>query len=108
MSRTDNGAQRDLISAVAARKFPCINPEPDSEKSPSFSDMTGGEVRSYSWEDIRKHDKENDAWVVMDGEVFDVSKFLNEHPGGSSVVLPSLGTDIQEVTNFRPASQTAF
>ncbi len=62
--------------------------------------MTGGEVRSYSWEDIRKHDKENDAWVVMDGEVFDVSKFLNEHPGGSSIVLPSLGTDIQEVNIY--------
>jgi len=59
--------------------------------------MTGGEVRSYSWEDIRKHDKESDAWVVMDGEVFDVSKFLSEHPGGSSIVLPSLGTDIQEI-----------
>ena len=59
--------------------------------------MPGGEIRSYSWEDIRKHDKESDAWVVMDGEVFDVSKFLGEHPGGSSIVLPSLGTDIQEV-----------
>ncbi len=70
--------------------------------------MTGGEVRSFSWEDIRKHDKENDAWVVMDGEVYDVSKFLSEHPGGSSIVLPSLGTDIQEVGNLLHVSLPTF
>ncbi|KAJ1488970.1 cytochrome b5-like heme/steroid binding domain-containing protein, partial [Baffinella frigidus] len=45
-------------------------------------------LRVYGWEEIKKHDKENDAWVVKDGEVFDVSKFLKEHPGGSSIVLP--------------------
>lgn len=54
-------------------------------------------LRVYSWDEIRKHDKENDAWVVKDGEVFDVSKFLGEHPGGSSIVLPHLGTDIREI-----------
>ena len=53
--------------------------------------------RSLSLEEVKKHDKEDDAWVVIDGEVFDVSKFLNEHPGGSSIVLPHLGTDIKEV-----------
>ncbi len=79
----------------------------DAEKY-SFPVMTGVEVRSYLWEDIRKHDKENDAWVVMDGEVFDVSKFLSEHPGGSSIVMPSLGTDIQEVDNNWHVLHTTF
>ena len=55
---------------------------------------------SYSWEDIRKHDKESDAWVVMNGDVFDVTSFLSEHPGGSSIVLNHLGTDIEEVIFF--------
>ena len=51
----------------------------------------------YTWETIRGHDAESDAWVVLDGEVFDVTKFLREHPGGSSIVLPHLGTEISEV-----------
>ena len=72
---------------------------------------TGNANASYSWDDIRKHDKESDAWVVLKGEVFDVSKFLKEHPGGSSIVLPHLGTDIEEVdfspfrSIFRPVSK---
>jgi len=30
-------------------------------------------------------------------QVYDVSKFLKEHPGGSSIVLPHLGSDIGKI-----------
>jgi cytochrome b involved in lipid metabolism len=35
----------------------------------------------YQWEEIKKHNKENDCWVVMKGVVYDISKYINEHPG---------------------------
>jgi len=52
--------------------------------------------RVYSLEEVKQHDKESDAWVVFKGDVFDVTKFIKEHPGGSSIVVPHLGTDISE------------
>mmetsp|Transcript_22698 Transcript_22698/g.35519 ORF Transcript_22698/g.35519 Transcript_22698/m.35519 type:complete len:342 (+) Transcript_22698:113-1138(+) len=55
------------------------------------------QIPTYTWEEIKKHDKEGDAWVVKDGQVYDVSRFLGEHPGGSTIVMPHLGTDITEV-----------
>jgi cytochrome b involved in lipid metabolism len=54
-------------------------------------------IQAFTLEEVKKHNQEKDAWVVMDGEVFDVTKFLNEHPGGSTIVLPHLGSDIREV-----------
>jgi cytochrome b involved in lipid metabolism len=33
----------------------------------------------------------------MAGVVYNVTAFLKDHPGGSSIVLPHLGTDISEV-----------
>ena len=102
-----------------------------TEMPPLGVDEPNGEpLKVFEWSEIMKHDKENDAWVVKDGEVdfqamavregmlsppqvFDVSKFLKEHPGGSTIVLPydedlrrcdppdgccsHLGTDITEV-----------
>mmetsp|Transcript_33291 Transcript_33291/g.77927 ORF Transcript_33291/g.77927 Transcript_33291/m.77927 type:complete len:361 (-) Transcript_33291:345-1427(-) len=65
---------------------------------PPFEKPTGTNV-SFSWEEIQKHDSESDAWVVMEGKVFNVTKFLNDHPGGSSIVLGHLGKDIGEVWN---------
>jgi 4-hydroxysphinganine ceramide fatty acyl 2-hydroxylase len=51
----------------------------------------------FEWEEIRRHDKDGDAWVVLRGGVYNVSNFLKDHPGGGSIVMPHLGGDIEEV-----------
>ena len=34
-------------------------------------------------EDVAKHNKKGDMWVVLNGRVLNVSNFLSQHPGGS-------------------------
>ena len=47
-------------------------------------------------DEIAKHDKENDCWVIIDGEVYDVTKFLPDHPGGKKAILIYGGKDATE------------
>lgn len=47
----------------------------------------------FSWEEIRSHCHLNDGWVVINGFVYDVTHFLEIHPGGSSIVEKYLGGD---------------
>lgn len=35
--------------------------------------------------EISKHNSEKDAWIVVDGVVYDVTEFLGTHPGGVEV-----------------------
>ena len=37
--------------------------------------------------EISKHNSEKDAWIVVDGVVYDVTEFLGTHPGGVEVNL---------------------
>ncbi|EGG23714.1 Fatty acid hydroxylase [Cavenderia fasciculata] len=55
------------------------------------------EVQLYSVSEIAKHDSVGDAWVSMDGNVYNVTDFMGDHPGGSEIVEPYLGKDISPV-----------
>jgi len=51
----------------------------------------------YELDEVRKHDKEEDAWLVVEGYVHDVTAFLLEHPGGKDIMMDHLGKDASEV-----------
>lgn len=37
--------------------------------------------------EVAEHKDRNSCWVVIDNRVYDVTKFLDEHPGGEEVIL---------------------
>lgn len=47
-------------------------------------------------EEVAKHNKEDDCWVILYGEVYDVTKFLNDHPGGKQAILIYAGKECTE------------
>jgi cytochrome b involved in lipid metabolism len=48
----------------------------------------------YTAKEVSEHKTpENGLWVIVDGTVYDVSKFINEHPGGPRILRRSAGKD---------------
>ena len=47
------------------------------------------------------HRGKSDCWVVVDGQVLDVTSFLSEHPGGELAILTFAGKDATEEFNMR-------
>ncbi|KAL4794012.1 FMN-dependent dehydrogenase-domain-containing protein [Aspergillus venezuelensis] len=43
--------------------------------------------------DVATHDSRASCWVVIRGQVYDLTSFLNEHPGGAAVILEYGGRD---------------
>ncbi|KAF9651790.1 acyl-CoA dehydrogenase NM domain-like protein [Thelephora ganbajun] len=44
-------------------------------------------LKEFTYEEVEKHNKEGDLWIVIDSKVYDVSRFANLHPGGLAVLL---------------------
>src|SRR3989338_8942192 len=47
----------------------------------------------YDMEEIAKHNVITSCWVVIHGGVYDVTKYLTEHPGGLALLLKASGRD---------------
>ncbi|KAJ1975623.1 hypothetical protein H4R34_004265 [Dimargaris verticillata] len=54
------------------------------------------EIKILSADEIAIHNKKSDLWVIVSGKVYDVTKFVDEHPGGEEVLLESAGMDCTE------------
>ena len=45
----------------------------------------------YTFDDLKEHTSESDLWLLISGKVYDVTEFLQQHPGGPEVVKDAAG-----------------
>ncbi|CAI5759149.1 unnamed protein product [Candida verbasci] len=51
-----------------------------------------------SIKEVSKHNQPNDCWCTLyQRKIYNVTPFLNEHPGGDDIILPYAGKDITSI-----------
>ncbi|XP_026575571.1 cytochrome b5 [Pseudonaja textilis] len=50
----------------------------------------------FTLAEVAKHSSDREAWLVIHDRVYDVTRFLDEHPGGDKVLLEQAGRDATE------------
>jgi cytochrome b involved in lipid metabolism len=63
---------------------------------PSTKPMAPKELQVFQAEEVRKHASEGDLWIIIDGSVYDMSVFIDMHPGGVFPILEYAGKDATE------------
>ncbi|KAL9234656.1 hypothetical protein vseg_009504 [Gypsophila vaccaria] len=52
--------------------------------------------KMFSMSEVKKHNSAESAWIVVHGHVYDATRFLKDHPGGSDSILINAGTECTE------------
>jgi cytochrome b involved in lipid metabolism len=47
--------------------------------------------KMFAIADLKNHTSEKSCWIVVHGKVYDVTDFLEEHPGGYDIILTVTG-----------------
>jgi len=53
-------------------------------------------AKQFTIEEVKDHNNRNSNWLIIHDKVYDVTKFLEEHPGGEEVLLEQAGKDATE------------
>ncbi|XP_059178076.1 cytochrome b5-like [Physella acuta] len=55
-----------------------------------------GEKKVFRLSDVKTHNDAKSTYLIVHNKVYDVTKFLEEHPGGEEVLLEQAGGDATE------------
>lgn len=61
----------------------------------SGKDLTGlkGRLIEVTEEELKKHNKKDDCWICIRGFVYNVSPYMEYHPGGEDELMKAAGSD---------------
>lgn len=51
-------------------------------------------MKTFSRAEVASHATPSDCWCVIHDQVYDVSKYLNKHPGGGKLIFRNAGRDL--------------
>ena len=78
------------IGSIAA-PAPAPSPSPSPSPSPTPTPSTG-QVK-FTLDEVKKHSSSADCWTVVDGSVYNLTKWVALHPGGPAIIQSLCGRD---------------
>ncbi|XP_017774143.1 PREDICTED: cytochrome b5-like [Nicrophorus vespilloides] len=70
-----------------------------TKKDLSLMPVAFGTMKQYSLNEVKKHNSRESLWVILDNGVYDLTAFLNDHPGGEEVLFDRAGLDATDCFN---------
>lgn len=60
------------------------------------------DVPYFTRQDVSGHKKLDDCWIVIHGEVYNVTSWLKRHPGGARLLIHYAGEDASVSCSIQP------
>ena len=52
---------------------------------------SAGRMKQLDMAEVRQHNTPDDCWLVIHGNVYDLTQFHKSHPGGSKIITECAG-----------------
>ncbi len=81
------GLPAAATSATPAAQRPVETPSAAPAVKP------GGSAVVLSSTEVAKHNRASDCWMIISGKIYNLTSYLNSHPGGAAIIIQACGQD---------------
>ena len=64
------------------------------------NNLLNSKPQKYSIEEVKKHNNKNDIWVTYKGFVYNITNFIDRHPGGEEKIMLAAGGSLEPYWNI--------
>jgi cytochrome b involved in lipid metabolism len=80
-----------FLIVQAANKQKTTSQQTGGVQQPST--VTPAPTGTYTMADVSSHGSASSCWTTINGSVYDVTSWINQHPGGAEAILSLCGKD---------------
>jgi len=85
------GKKEGVVGEVVRGNYEA--PKPVASPTPTPTPKATAELAGYTMEKVKANNTASSCWSVINGNVYDLTNWINQHPGGSGAIRGLCGTD---------------
>ena len=86
--------EKEEISTSQDQSIQIQNQEKLTQTSEEEKTGENGETeKTYTMEEVARHNSKESCWTAIRGEVYDLTNWIDKHPGGADKILKICGKD---------------
>lgn len=90
-----------LLGVIGGGVWVTLN---NRQTQPFLDKQTPDQAKAYTLSEVAQHASRDDCWAIISGDVYDLTEFINRHPGGDEI-LRACGTDATTLFNSRQTQE---
>lgn len=94
-----------FCALVACLSLIACSPEQAPEESVAEEPQQTSDSDTFTMAEVEDNDSSDSCWAVTDGAVYDLTAWIDEHPGGGARIEQLCGTDASEAFDAQHGGQ---
>ena len=90
---------------IAGEVLRGTKPTPTSTTSPTPTPTPSASTSGYTMAQVKANNSAKSCWAIIDGFVYNLTTWINSHPGGAGAIVSLCGTDATSTFKSQHANQ---
>ena len=89
----DREVRGDVVRGAAPTPSQSADQNPEPSQSPTKTQTTNSSAAEYTTAQVKANNSASNCWSIIDGNVYNLTAWIDRHPGGDDKILSLCGKD---------------